>query len=99
MPIYEYIHDDGVCVKGENKFEIMQSIKDDELKECPKCNKPVKRIISIPSKAGGVNILTPGNIAEKGFLQYTKRDDGVYEKTAGQGADFITDNHRKITDD
>ena len=53
MPIYEYIHEDEQCENGENKFEILQSIKDDELTICPKCGKPVKRIISVPGKAGG----------------------------------------------
>jgi len=95
MPIYEYVHLDGNCKDGSNKFKKLQGLSDEPLTKCPKCGKPVKRVISVPSKARK-NILSPSNIAEKGFTQFTRKDKGVYERTAGEGADFIVDKKEKL---
>ena len=95
MPIYEYVHEDGSCDKGENKFKKLQSVSDALLQKCPKCGKPVKRVLSVPGKSK-VNILTAGNLADKGFTQFTKKEKGVYERTAGEGADFIVDKKEKL---
>jgi putative FmdB family regulatory protein len=40
LPTYEY-----VCLKCGHKFEKFQSMKEDKLKECPKCKGKVKRLI------------------------------------------------------
>ncbi len=40
MPTYEY-----KCLICDNKFEIFQSMKDEPVKSCPKCNGDVKRLI------------------------------------------------------
>ena len=85
MPIYEYEHEDGACDKEgkPNRFEELQSIKDEPLAACPHCGKPVHRIISLPGKPV-MNVLSPSNLTEKGFTQYTRRDHGAYERTAGE---------------
>ncbi len=44
MPIYEY-----QCEDCTDKFEIKQSMKDDPLTTCPRCGKPVQRLISSPA--------------------------------------------------
>ena len=59
MPTYSYTHVDSNkllrdCQSAD--FDLVQSIKDESIKECPTCLKPVKRIItSAPSfkMAGG----------------------------------------------
>jgi putative FmdB family regulatory protein len=40
LPTYEY-----VCLKCGHEFEKFQSMKEDKLKECPKCKGKVKRLI------------------------------------------------------
>ena len=44
MPIYEY-----QCDGCADRFEVKQSMKDDALSACPKCGKPVQRLISSPA--------------------------------------------------
>lgn len=51
MPIYEY-----QCEKCENRFEMLQKITAEPLKECPECGGPVNKLISSTSfilKGGG----------------------------------------------
>ena len=40
MPTYEY-----ECQKCGHRFDAFQSMKDDPLRECPKCKGPIKRMI------------------------------------------------------
>jgi len=54
MPTYEY-----ECKKC-GRFEIFQSIKDEKLKRCPTCKKPVKRLMG-----SGAGIIFKGS----GFYQ------------------------------
>lgn len=42
MPTYDY-----KCTNCSHTFEIFQSMKDDALKECPKCKGELKRLIGI----------------------------------------------------
>ena len=51
MPTYEYR-----CTECEHEFEELQRITADPLKECPKCQGAVKRLIS-----GGGGILFKGS--------------------------------------
>ena len=44
MPIYEY-----QCVSCAHRFELKQSMKDDPIKECPRCGKEVTKLISSPA--------------------------------------------------
>ena len=51
MPIYEY-----QCEECEIKFEMLQKITAEPLKECPECNGPVHKLVSSTSfilKGGG----------------------------------------------
>ncbi len=51
MPIYEY-----QCEDCEIKFEMLQKITAEPLKECPECNGPVHKLVSSTSfilKGGG----------------------------------------------
>ncbi len=51
MPIYEY-----QCEECENKFEMLQKITAEPLKECPECGGPVHKLVSSTSfilKGGG----------------------------------------------
>lgn len=48
MPLYEYqaISQDRSCTYCRGTFEELQAINDDQLRHCPKCKNPVRRIIS-----------------------------------------------------
>lgn len=40
MPTYEY-----ECEKCHDRFDLFQSMKDEPIKECPKCKGPVSRLM------------------------------------------------------
>jgi len=66
MPTYEY-----ECTKCHNKFEVLQSMKDEPLKQCPKCNGPVRRLIG---KGAGIIFKGSGFYAtDYRSSNYTKR--------------------------
>ena len=44
MPIYEY-----QCTSCTHRFELKQSVKDDPIKDCPRCGKDVTKLISSPA--------------------------------------------------
>ena len=51
MPVYEY-----ECKACEKVFEVQQKMADDPLKECPECNGPISKLVSMSSfqlKGGG----------------------------------------------
>lgn len=77
MPIYEYRH----CTppKGcADPFEIMGKTSDAPLKKCPRCGKKVERILS--AFLGKTNILSDGNLKEKGFTKLVRNGQGGYRK-------------------
>ncbi|HEX76431.1 MAG TPA: zinc ribbon domain-containing protein [Dehalococcoidia bacterium] len=46
MPIYEYQATGEGCEYCQNGFEIIQNMSDKPLTECPKCQAPVKKLLS-----------------------------------------------------
>lgn len=83
MPVYEYEHTEKHCNIG-HIFEIEQSISEEPLNRCPKCNRPVKKLISV------VYINTPKTnteLRDMGFTKLVKRDDGIYENVTARGND------------
>jgi len=92
MPIYEYqTSGKNCCDHCKTAFDVMQKLSDPELRFCPKCHNPVRRKISRPNLASPAPSLSPENIAKHGLTQFKKVEKGVYEKTAGKGPQFITD--------
>jgi putative FmdB family regulatory protein len=51
MPTYEY-----ECTECHHHFDAVQKMADPPLKECPRCGKPVQRVLS-----GGLGILFQGS--------------------------------------
>ena len=75
MPVYEYEHSDLFCSRGKN-FEVTQSVHEETLTSCPRCDRPVRKLISLS------NINTPktnSELRDQGFTKLVRRDDGVYE--------------------
>lgn len=44
MPLYEY-----ECDNCGHRFEVIQKFSDDPLTECPKCQGPVRKLLSSPA--------------------------------------------------
>lgn len=67
MPIYEYRHKEmaGNC---PDPFEIIELAAKKSLEICPKCKKPVERIVS--GFSAHKNILSDSNLREKGFSKW-----------------------------
>lgn len=92
MPIYEYqATSQKNCDYCVNAFDVMQKISAEPLKFCPECHNPVQRKISRPNLGRPAPSLSEENIGKHGFTQFKKVEKGVYEKTAGEGPDYITD--------
>lgn len=80
MPIYEYEHLKDSCALGK-QFEIMQSVNDAPLKNCPRCGKPVKKLLSLV----GISVpKTNSELRDLGFTKLVKRDDGIYENVTAK---------------
>jgi len=81
MPVYEYEHIGNGCQLGKS-FEYAQSIDSDKLSQCPQCNEPVKRLISLFS------VCTPktnSDLKNLGFTKLVRKDNGVYENVTATG--------------
>jgi putative FmdB family regulatory protein len=94
MPIYEYEATDpaNACDQCARGLEVLAKLSDPELTACPNCGHPVRRIISVASiAAGGAHLMQESHFSKRGFTQYKKAGGGVYEKTAGDGPAFISD--------
>jgi len=83
MPVYEYEHITGPCELGV-QFEVLQSISEPELSQCPTCGKPVKRLISLV----GISVpRTNSELRDMGFTKLVRRDSGVYENVTQREGD------------
>ena len=92
MPIYEYQSaGEAHCPHCQPGFETLQKLSDESLSSCPKCEAPIKRVISAPNVGKAGPSLEPGNLEKHGFTQYRKSKKGEYHKTAGKGPNVITD--------
>jgi putative FmdB family regulatory protein len=72
MPTYEY-----ECLECRHKFEAFQSMKEEPIKECPKCQANVRRLFGT-----GAGIIFKGS----GFYvnDYKKSSSGNGKKTRGE---------------
>lgn len=92
MPIYEYQPEgESSCEFCRDGFELLRKLDDEEVDCCPRCQAPAVRKISAPNLGNAGPSLDESNIEKHGFTQYRKVEKGVYEKTAGKGPDFISD--------
>lgn len=83
MPIYEYEHVGSTCLLGR-VLEVEQSVRDRELKQCPNCHAPVRKILSrfyVSAPRGDAAI------RDKGFTKLVRRDDGVYENVTARNGE------------
>lgn len=80
MPIYEYRSKDPStgCEKCRDTLQVLQSLKDPALQNCPSCGAALERIFSSFSVSS--SILAPSNLKSHGFTTLKRRDKGVYER-------------------
>jgi putative FmdB family regulatory protein len=95
MPIYEYVAV-SACqapVPCSGKLDLFAKFDDPESTVCPTCGAAIQRVMSAPAMAvSGAHRLKEKHFSERGFTQYKKAGGGVYEKTAGDGPQFISGN-------
>lgn len=72
MPTYEYR-----CTVCSNLFELFQKMNDEPIKNCPKCNGEVKRLIGT-----GAGTIFKG----KGFYQTDYKNSGSATSTASKNS-------------
>ncbi|MCF7668188.1 MAG: zinc ribbon domain-containing protein [Verrucomicrobia bacterium] len=80
MPLYEYEVCDGDCKICGGGFTLRRPVNAPELKECPACKKPVRRVISnfnTPTKLKPVSLSDAKNA---GFTVLKRVNKGEYEK-------------------
>lgn len=93
MPIYEYAASDPqqACPHCRPGFEVFARLSDAELVHCPRCGAPVRRMISAAAVvSGSAHVHRESHFSKRGFTQYRKAGGGVYEKTAGEGPQYIS---------
>ena len=91
MPIYEYAATAKGCAHCEAHFDVLQKLSDVALIHCPQCGAAIMRVISVASVASGqAHVLQEGHFSKRGFTQYRRAGNGVYEKTAGKGPKYIS---------
>ncbi|MFO0924505.1 MAG: FmdB family transcriptional regulator [Pirellulales bacterium] len=94
MPTYVY---EEILPDGESgeRFEIVQSMKEEPLTVHPTTGRPVRRVPVVPyisglfSEAAAKSNLSEKKLEQKGFTKYVKMGDGVYEKRTGKGPDLL----------
>ena len=93
MPIYRYqvLADHPGCDQCARGFEVMQKMADAPLTACPRCQAPLRKVITAANvAAGSARLNSQSHLEKHGFTQYRKVGKGVYEKTAGKGPDYIS---------
>jgi putative FmdB family regulatory protein len=93
MPLYDYAPRSGRCRQCKGRFEVMQRLAEPKLRRCPRCGKPVERLIS-RAALGGKYSVSDSKVKQLGLTKYKKAGDGVYERTAGSGGPEVIQRKR-----
>ena len=80
MPIYEYELCDGDCAACGGKFTLRRPLSAPELKHCPACRKPVRKIISSFSSPIKLKPLSITDAKKAGFTVLKRLGKGEYER-------------------
>ncbi len=81
MPLYEYeVCDPAGCKVCGGTFTLHRPLSAEELKKCPACKKPVKKLISSFSTPTHLKPLSISDAKNAGFTVLKKTSKGEYEK-------------------
>jgi putative FmdB family regulatory protein len=80
MPLYEYELCDGDCIVCGGKFTLRRPAAAPELKSCPACRRPVRKIISNFNSPVKAKPLSISDAKKAGFTILKKIGKGEYER-------------------
>ena len=81
MPLYEYeVCDPKGCRICGGNFTLNRPLSAEELKKCPACKKPVKKLISMFNTPTITKPLSISDAKNAGFTVLKKSSKGEYEK-------------------
>jgi putative FmdB family regulatory protein len=80
MPLYEYELCDGKCDACGGRFTLRRPISAPELKVCPSCRRPVRKLISNFSSPIKLKPLSITDAKKAGFTVLKRTGKGEYEK-------------------
>jgi putative FmdB family regulatory protein len=80
MPYYEYEICDGDCKMCGGKFTLRRPVTAPELKQCPACKKPVRKLLSQFSSPLKLKPLSVSDAKKAGFTVLKRSSKGEYEK-------------------
>jgi putative FmdB family regulatory protein len=80
MPLYEYESCGDGCVVCSSMFTLRRPLNAPELKVCPLCKKPVRKVISAFSTPTKLKPLSVSQAKNAGFQVYKKLSKGEYER-------------------
>ena len=79
MPLYEYELCEGDCKVCGGKFTLRRLLSAPELKQCPACKKPVRKVFSTFNPQQGQRSQF-SRAKNAGFKVYKKLGKGEYER-------------------
>ena len=80
MPLYEYELCEGDCSICGGSFTLRRPLGASELRVCPACKKPVRRVISQFNTPTKLKPLSISDAKKAGFTVLKKTGKGEYEK-------------------
>jgi putative FmdB family regulatory protein len=80
MPLYEYELCEGSCTACGGKFTLRRPVSAPELKQCPACKKPVRKIISSFNTPSLLKPLSVIDAKKAGFTVLKRVKKGEYER-------------------
>lgn len=80
MPFYEYELCEGDCKVCGGHFTLQRPISAPELKVCPACRKPVRKVISTFNSPHMLKPLSVTDAKKAGFTVLKRTGKGEYEK-------------------
>ena len=80
MPYYEYELCEGDCTICGGKFTLRRPVTAPEMKTCPLCKKPVRKVFSLFNTPNYTKPLSIVDAKKAGFTVLKKTSKGEYEK-------------------
>ena len=80
VPLYEYELCDGSCAACGGRFTLRRPVTAPELKCCPACKKPVRKLLSSFTSPQKLKPLSISDAKKAGFTVLKRVNKGEYEK-------------------